>query len=248
MRRFTLRSNVAVALFFVILLGSSTNSVGADIWPNIHGNYRDIVIEGEILPGDFDTFIRIIQENQGKVSGITIFSPGGDFYEAMKVGRAMRALELGSTVPVRDQSGRPTCWNSFDIQPHDPKNCTCGSAAFFIHIGSVYRAGTFLAVHRPYFDKKQFGKLSEADAKKAFDKLQESARNYMQEMGVPQHIQEEVLATPSDRALILDDKTVKAYFLAALPYRQEWVRSRCASLSDSQRRTFETYLDQLGKE
>lgn len=225
---------IAFGLHLSALAGFSVGAMAADIRPFIHGSgsYREIVIEGNIEPGDFETFVRIVRENQGQVSAVRIFSPGGEFYEAMKVGRAMRALELGSMVPMRDPSGRPSCSDGgFGPKPNDPNNCTCASACFFIHIGGIHRGGTFLAVHRPYFGKGNFGKLSQADAKKAFDALQNSARDYMLEMGVPKHIQEDVLGTPSDRALILDEKTVKTYFWLELPYRHEWTKSKCSRLS-----------------
>lgn len=206
------------------------------------GSYRVIVIEGDIKPGDFDTFISIAKENQGKVSGVYLFTPGGDFYEAMKIGRAMRALELSSQVPMRDSTGRAACEDSF-ATPKDPKNCTCASAGFFIHIGGVHRGGTYLAVHRPYFGKGKFGELSQADAKREFDALQQSARTYMEEMGVPNHIQEDVLGTPSDKALLLDDKTVKTYFWLELPYRHEWIINKCSPFSVDERKRFNNYLN-----
>ena len=164
----------------------------------------------------------------------------------MKIGRAMRALELASQVPVRNSLGRPECEDDgFSPRPNDPKNCKCASAGFFIHIGAVHRGGTYLAVHRPYFGKSNFGELPEADAQKAFDALLDSARDYMQEMGVPKHIQEDVLGTPSERALLLDDKTVKTYFWLELPYRHEWIRNRCARLSDPETQRSENYSDRL---
>ena len=239
---------IALGLHLSALAGFSVGAMAADIRPFIHGSgsFRAIVIEGNIEPGDFETFARIVRENQGQVSSVFIFSPGGEFYEAMKIGRAMRALELGSMVPMRDQSGRPSCSDSgFGPKPNDPKNCTCASACFFIHIGGIHRGGTFLAVHRPYFGKGNFGKLSQADAKKAFDALQDSARDYMQEMGVPKHIQEDVLGTPSDRALILDEKTVKTYFWLELPYRHEWTKNRCSRLSESEAGRVESYKEEL---
>ena len=45
------------------------------------------------MPGDFETFIKIIRENQGQIGGVTLFSPGGNFYEAMKIGRALRTFQ-----------------------------------------------------------------------------------------------------------------------------------------------------------
>lgn len=213
------RTLILVLAFQLATLSSvSIEAIAADIRPVIRGagSYREIVIEGPITPGDFETFIKIIRENQGQISGVTLYSPGGDFYEAMKIGRALRTSQLHSQAPMRDASGRPTCDDDFS-KPTDKKNCTCASAC-----GGTHKGGTFLAVHRPYFEKGEFGNLPEAEAKKAFDALQDSARDYMLEMGVPKHIQEDVLGTPSDRALILDEKTIKTYFWGGLPYLDEW--------------------------
>jgi hypothetical protein len=195
--------------------------------------------------GDFEKFIRIIRENEGQVSSVYCFSPGGDFYEAMKIGRAMRALELSSHVPVRDPSGRPACYR-FPIfpVPRDLRNCTCASAGFFIHVGGVHRAGTFLAVHRPYFEKGRFGTLPLPEAKKAFDALQEDARQYMNEMGVPKHIQEDVLRTASNQVLVLDEKTVNTRFLGALPYIYEWTKNKCEGVAGTEQRRNENYIPQ----
>jgi hypothetical protein len=224
------------ALQLAALACLSIEAIAADIRPYISGvgSYREIAIEGPIKPGDFETFIKIIRENQGQISGVTLYSPGGNFYEAMKIGRVLRTFQLHSQAPMRDASGHPTCDDYPFSKPMDKKNCTCASACFFIHIGGTGRGGTFLAVHRPYFDKGEFGNLSEEDAKKAFDALQDSARAYMEEMGVPKHIQEDVLGTPSDRVLILDDKTIKTYFWGDLPYRDEWMKNKCSRPSDQE--------------
>lgn len=240
-----LRRLFGVAFIFANV---SFQASAADIRPYISGAYRAIVIEGKIEPGDFDTFNRIVRENNGRVSGVFCFSPGGDFYEAMKIGRAMRAFELHSQAPMKNAAGRPVCEDGsgiLDIKPNDAKNCTCASAGFFLHIGATSKGGTYLAVHRPYFEKGRFGNLPEADAKKAFDTLQASARDYMREMGVPQHIQEEVLGTPSDKILVLDDATVKTYFWGDLPYRHDWLENKCARLSNSERQRSNVYSARL---
>jgi hypothetical protein len=238
--------HLASALVLAMLSCLLGNAMAADVRTVISGtgSYRDLIIEGVIEPGDFDKFIKAIRDNQGLIPGVTLFSPGGDFNEAMKIGRAMRALELSSTVPIRDPYGKPSCEIDY-LQLKDPQNCTCGSACFFIHIGAVGRYGTFLAVHRPYFNQTQFGKLTEAQARKEFESLQNRARDYMQEMGVPKHIQEDVLGTPSDHALILDEKTVKTYFLFELPYRHEWLMAKCSRLSDEERVRWDGYLRKL---
>lgn len=244
---------IAALIFSLsILISFWDTAVAANIRPYIHGSgsYRAIVIEGEIEPGDFKAFVQIIRENQSEISDVYIFSSGGDFYEAMKIGRAIRTLELSSQVPMRGPSGQPLCKDDglgVTPIPNNLKNCTCASACFFIHIGGVHRGGTFLAVHRPFFGKGKFGKLSQADARKAFDELQQSARDYMVEMGVPKHIQEDLLGTPSDKALILDEKIVKKHFWLKIPYRHEWIRNICGRLSVSEFAELDSYYNRLIK-
>lgn len=221
-----------------------------DVWltTSRSGNYKAIVIEGEIASGDFDSFRRIAKAGKGRVSGVYIFSPGGDFDEAMKIGKAIRALELTTNVPMKDDNGKPYCEeDSLGVTP-SPKlseNCVCASAGFFIHIGGVSRGGTYLAVHRPYFGKGKFGELTQDKAKNVYDNLLKRARSYMEEMAVPRHVQEDVLGTPSDKLLLLDDKTVKTYFWASAPYRYEWLRNKCAMLTEEESLRMKRYAELL---
>lgn len=221
---------------------ASPHAVAADFRINISSGYRDLVIEGAIEGGDYERFTKIAKENQGQLAGIYILSPGGDFLEAMKIGRAVRALELSSMVPMRSPTGRPVCDDDAAHRPRDPANCSAASAGFFVHIGAVHRGGTFLAVHRPYFAREQFANLSEPQAQAAFERLQREAKSYMTEMGVPPHVQEDVLGTPSDKALVLDERTVKTYFWGEPPYRHEWRMAKCARLSPDEARR----LDSIG--
>jgi hypothetical protein len=208
----------------------------------VRDNYRSLIIEGPIEGGDYEHFIKVVKDNQGKLDDVYLLSPGGDFVEAMKIGRAMRALELGSMVPGRNSAGQPVCSDSISaslgIVPRNPANCTAASAAFFIHVGAVRRSGLYLVVHRPYFAPEQFAKLTESQAQAAFDALQRDARAYMTEMGVPPQVQEEVMGTPPDKGVVLDDKTVRNYFVGEIPYQQEWRHAKCAQLSpvETQRR------------
>ncbi len=242
-------STYAFSISALLLAGGPPEVIAADIRPYIPdlGSYRAIVIEGTVAPGDFDTFVRIVRENQGQVSGVYCFSPGGDFYEAMKIGRAMRALELASQAPMRDPVGGPSCPADFGPKPHDSQNCTCASAGFFIHIGGIHRGGTFLAVHRPYFEKGTLGQLSLSQAKNALDGLQRSAQEYMTEMGIPARVQDDVLGTASDRALVLDETTVKTFFWGDLPYIHEWMKDKCRVLSDAEKERSEIYSQRLAR-
>ncbi len=196
------------------------------------GTDRQLVIEGYIERGDFQKFLDAIKQNQGQISTVWIFSPGGDFEEAMKIGRAMRALELASMVPTQNKFGNPQC-DSEVAHPSNPAYCIAASAAFMIHIGGVWRGGSYVIVHRPYVERKNFRQLSEAQAQVKFTALQAEATAYMAEMGVPPLVQEQVLATPSDGRFVLDAATVKTYFSGDLPARHEWLVAKCSGMSHS---------------
>lgn len=228
-----------IVLILAIIFCISTHA--AEMRLLVRDDYRSLVIEGPIESGDYEHFLKVIKDNQGKLTDVYLFSPGGDFVEAMKIGRAMRALEIGSMVPRRNSAGQPVCDDEMgkilSALPRNPANCTAASAAFFIHVGAVERGGLYLLVHRPSFAPEQFAKLTETQAQAAFDVLQHDARTYMTEMGVPPQVQEEVMGTPPDKGVLLDDKTVRNYFVGQIPYQQEWRHAKCAQLSpvESQR-------------
>lgn len=187
--------------------------------------------------------MRIVRENRGLISGVYIFSPGGDFYEAMKLGRAIRDLELSTMVPVLDSRGRPTCSELSLATPKDPRNCTAASAAFLVYLGGVHRGGTYLATHRPTFTGPQLGQMTQPEARMAFERMVRDAQAYMNEMGVPQHLQDRVLSTPPDRVWLIEEAVIRQYFLGAAPYRAEWLKGRCASLSAEERSQLDRFRE-----
>ncbi len=214
----------------VAFLSSTSEVQSAEMRLNVDGTYHSLDIEGRIESGDYERFVKIVRESQGNLSGIKLFSPGGDFMEAIKIGRTLRALELSSNVPNRGRDGRAICGEFPDKKPRDPANCTAASAAFFIHIGGMHRGGTYLAVHRPYFDPIRLKQISQSQAQAAYELLQKEARAYMSEMGLPPHIQEDVLNTPSDNLTFLDEKTIRTHIWGDLPYRHEWRKAKCSKI------------------
>jgi hypothetical protein len=66
-----------------------------------------IILEGTIVPGDYDKFRKLINENCPSKSWnllcpsvIYLASPGGNVTEAIKIGRLVRMLRLGIEVPI----------------------------------------------------------------------------------------------------------------------------------------------------
>lgn len=113
--------------------------------------------------------------------------------------------------------------------PKDKKNYICASSGFFIYIAGVCRSGYIIGVHRPYFQKGKFGNLNQTDAQIAFNLLQKSSKDYMNEMGVPSHVQDKLLATQSNSIWMLDTNTINTYFHNHAPYRLEWLKNRCSN-------------------
>jgi hypothetical protein len=235
-----MKAQIASVIAMVTLTILPGIASSAELRQVTSGTDRQLVIEGYIESGDFQKFLDVIKENQGQISTVWIFSPGGDFQEAMKIGRAMRSLELASMVPNRSKFGKPLC-DSEIARPLDPAYCIAASAGFMMHIGGVRRGGSYVIVHRPYFERKDFRQLSETQAQIQFAALQAEARSYMSDMGVPPQIQEQILATPSDGRFVLDEATVRTYFSGDLPARHEWLVAKCSRMTHSDR----TKLDLL---
>jgi len=239
-----MKAHIASVVAMAILASLPQVASSANFREVTSGTDRQLVIEGDIEEGDFQKFLDAIKKNQGQISMVWIFSPGGDFQEAMKIGRAMRALELASMVPTRNKFGKPQC-DSEVARPSNPAYCIAASAGFMMHIGGVWRGGSYIIVHRPYFERKNFRQLSEAQAQVKFAALQSEAASYMSEMGVPAQLQEQVLATPSDGRFVLDEATIKTWFWGDLPARHEWLFAKCSGMSHGYRMRLDLLRNRL---
>ncbi len=230
------KATIEILITLTLLMVAPKEVFSAEICTYIsepRGGLKSIVIEGEIIKGDYERFIKRIKYHNGKISKVYIFSPGGNFSEAVKIGRAIRKLELTTVVPSQSEDGQALC-DPLKIFPKD-YNCICAGSCFFIFIGGVNRAGGYIVVHQPYVDKNEFGKLSEEDARKKFIASQKLAREYMQEMGVPKQIQDKILGTRPERAMKLDYKTVRTYFHGDIPSRHKWRQAKCSGLKDEEK-------------
>jgi hypothetical protein len=223
-----------VLLLLVVTLVTywTSNLYAADIHrvePESDGQVFIAVIEGEIVRGDYDAFTKVIRDNGAHIQYVGIISPGGDFDEAMKIGRAIRALKLVTAGP--NQYGDQPPLSPLGIHTvQDQKNIVCANAGFFIYVGGVGRVPSTLMVHHPSFNSDDFGKLSEAEAKLAYDKLVSRSSAYMDEMDVPKGIQECVMNTPGDTIATIDPTLASGLF-GDLPYREEWLNAKYPLLS-----------------
>ena len=120
------------------LVCSATAASAAEIKISDHPLYS-IILEGTIVPGDYDKLRKLIDENCPSKSWSTscpseiyLASPGGSVTEAIKIGRLVRTLRLGTQVPEDAPTDlRQKIIGALKLQ--DPKvNYLCTSACFFI--------------------------------------------------------------------------------------------------------------------
>jgi hypothetical protein len=226
-------SGILITMAFLMLTAKEASPAEFSVYISLpESGLESIVIEGEIMKGDYMRFVEEIRQHNGKIGKVYIFSHGGNFSEAIEIGKATRRLELTTVIP-ESEYGQPLC----DSAKNFPKyyNCDCAGSCFFIFIGGVNRAGTYAKVHSPSFDENEFRRLSEEDARNKFIALQKSAREYMQEMGVPKHLREKILGMPPERAIKVDYETVKKYFHGDISYRHELFQAKCAKLKDDKK-------------
>jgi hypothetical protein len=87
------------------LLGPVATGNAAEVKIGDHPLYS-IILEGTIVPGDYDKLRKLINENcpsrswnDSCPSEIYLASPGGSVTEAVKIGRLVRALRYATQVP-----------------------------------------------------------------------------------------------------------------------------------------------------
>ena len=124
---------------------SATAGGASDIRISDHPLYS-IILEGTIVPGDYDKLQKLINENCPSTSWSTscpsdvyLASPGGSVAEAMKIGKLVRMLRLGTQVPEDAPADlRQKIIRALKLQ--DPKaNYLCASACFFIAVAGIDR-------------------------------------------------------------------------------------------------------------
>lgn len=222
---------LAVCLAPVVLIASG--SMAADIRLS-EETPRHIVIEGEVLPGDYEKFVDAVLEGGASYRTVFLASPGGASREALRIGRLIRSLRyttvVGSVSPLGPKGGV--------FCPHYIKkeNCTCLSACPVIYLAGVERRGEILGVHRIYVRHERLKQMSFDEAKRVSDMLTASLTKYLDEMGTPIVLKEKILATASDQIEMLDRDYVQKNLSGYAPGYEEWFLARCGST----RQTYQT--------
>jgi len=86
-----------------------------------------------------------------------------------------------------------------------------------------------IGLHRPYYEKAEFSKLSPHQAEQAYQALEKNVRNYLAEMGAPQQLIDRMFNRAStDIDLVPDDEFRKLY-KSEESFLEEWLIARCGA-------------------
>jgi hypothetical protein len=177
-----------VASVFTMALLAATGHP-AEVTKDLLGTVR---ISGTITTGD-SARVQMLLASADKWK-IEIDSPGGDVYEAMRLGRLLRAHRGSVEVigPQRDDF---------------PTSGGCASACVLVFAGAVTRRpglwfdrqGNYghsrLLIHRPYFQV-----AAPASAGAEWHTLASDVRAYLAEMNVPARLADMMMAIPPEEA------------------------------------------------
>lgn len=119
------------------------------------------------------------------------------------------------------------------------------SAGIFIFYGAVRRSlrdnsdqrlGFYksrsipvMGIHRPYYEKEFYSKLSSAQAAESYKYLEKSVRSYLVEMGAPQEIIDRMFNRSSTEIDLLTDREFRKYYKPEESFLEEWLIAKCGA-------------------
>jgi hypothetical protein len=191
-------------------------------------NELQVYLIGEIKSGDYEKFVSIVRPPGKKVRGVELRSQGGNGYEAMRIGRAVRALMLDTSAPISEQG----CAIHDRESGVSAKPCTCASACFFVFVGGVRRTGLELVLHRARFTNEEMARLTHDQYKQAYEKILEVMKSYLREMDVPEKFFNQMIAISSQESKKIS--ATDALELMTTPASDEWLSARCGMFTEAE--------------
>ena len=100
-----------------------------------------------------------------------------------------------------------------------------------------------MGVHRPYYDRETFAKLSPAQAAEAYKRLEEVVRSYLVEMGAPQALLDRMFTSSSDRIDLVPADEFRTFYKRQESFLEEWLIAKCGTSGN-----YSTVLDRQEQE
>ena len=143
-----------------------------------------MVIEGKIESGDADKFIqqinRMIDNDYLPFVRVYLNSPGGNLYDAMRIGRIIRQLEIGTIV-------------GFDQACHSSCALILLSGRSRIVVGEI-------GFHRPFLTGRAEGQIPHRGE---ISEIYEEMENYMRAMGASGALIDIAISTPPEQMYVI---------------------------------------------
>lgn len=204
------------------------------------------LIRGKIETGDFERFRDFYREHHRALHMVYLVSPGGDVDAAMSIGRLLRKYLVQVFAPTR----HPTRQGLLQVLPgplmsgspvvylcRDP-TCVCASACALVLFGAVVRQGT-VGLHRPRITDPEFSSLPASEATTLYRRVLQLISHYLEEMEVPHHLVDAMLATGSSDIRWVDIGTDAPNHP---PSFAEWLEASCGSISANERFEFLIFM------
>jgi hypothetical protein len=184
-----------ILLALLLVLHTSSYAICADMkyvenfmdWSGHKGGrVYDLIIDGEIINGDYERLTKLIQSDTNSYLQsfwVKLNSNGGNLVEAIKIGELLKRTYKHAIV-----------------------DGVCASSCFFVYIGAVERGPNIgkIGIHRPYFDKEEFAKLSPEQAEQKQKNMTTAVRKYLTDNDVPQNIIDQMFSMSSTEIHWLD--------------------------------------------
>jgi hypothetical protein len=202
-----------------------------------------IILEGTIVPGDYDKFRKLINENCPSKSWnllcpsvIYLASPGGNVTEAIKIGRLVRMLRLGIEVPIDDEDANLRQQSIELLKLQNPRlNYLCASACFFIAIAGIERSPyvrgdkPILGIHRPSMTDADLKSLGADQVIASATQVRAIVETYLKEMGVPLKYVDLMFSIPKDQIRWITIEEYQVDFAGVISELDDWLDARCGN-------------------
>jgi len=198
---------------------------------------RTALLRGRIRQGDFEAVKRFLRENHPSLNKLQLFSsPGGDAFEAMKIGRMLRTQLIRVEGPHRLTDGG---WTGPNLETCTGFSCVCVSACALIFFGSVDRFGD-VGIHRPRITDPEYASLNPNEASTRYRAVISEITRYLDEMEIPQPIRDTMLSTSSE-----DIKWVETekHDLKRPRSVSEWLRASCKEITPEEESVYNYLVD-----
>lgn len=219
--------------------------------PQIPTDRNQLVLIGEIVPGDYDRFVSAIRSHGTDFLALHLRSGGGNVQEAIRIGRLVRQLLIFTyAAPPQELQGMtPESINkcSYDARfVRHPVPCICASACTLIFLSGVFRVGWEMYVHSIAYDKKYYGSLPPQEAAIKYRQGMEEVKSYLAEIGVDNKWYDRMLGTSSAQ---LDKVTLNQApeLFGWEPAMREWLLAKCGTKQAVDMNTGSCWSDPIEK-